>query len=200
MKFYVEMTLLDMQEIAPYTLWSQLYTQLHLAFVEHKDTNEKVPYGVSFPQHRVGQKGDVAFVTLGSKLRIFAETNEQLKALNLSSWLERLLDYVHVSSIKPVPTDKPISYLTVARDRAKPFNPSRNAAYAARRGMSEAAAQQHFMESSRLKPLPFITLKSLTNGQTFALKIEQKPAAEACNGMFSTYGLSATSTVPHWES
>jgi CRISPR-associated endonuclease Csy4 len=200
MKCFIEITLLTDPEISPYFLWSKLYTQLHLAFVEHKDANEKVPYGVSFPQYRVGQKGDVAFVTLGSKLRIFAETNEQLKALNLSSWLERLLDYVHVSSIKPMPTDKPISYLTVARDRAKPFSPARNAAYAARRGMSEVAAQQHFMQNSRLKPLPFITLNSLTNGQTFALKIDQKPADEACSGVFSSYGLSATSTVPHWES
>ena len=200
MKFYVEMTLLDTQEIAPYTLWSQLYTQLHLAFVEHKDAQEQVPYGVSFPQYKVDYQANRNFMTLGAKLRIFARTAEQLEQLNLTKWLDRLLDYVHVTRVQAVKQDKVIGYLTVARNRAKPFSPARNAAYAARRGMTEVAAQQHFVESSRLKPLPFITLTSLTNGQNFALKIEQKPAAEACNGMFSTYGLSATSTVPHWES
>lgn len=198
MMFYVEITLLDAEEIAPYALWGKLYTQLHLAFVEHKDAQEQVPYGVSFPQYRAEQKGEKSFVSLGSKLRIFAATEGELVALNLSRWLQRLEDYVHVSRIKAVPDDKPIRHLCVSRDRAKPFSVARNAAYAARRGISEAAAQQHFGDSSRLKPLPFIMLKSLTNGQEFSLKIDQKPADEARQGRFGSYGLSHTSTVPHW--
>lgn len=198
MKHFIELTLLTDPEISPYFLWSKLYTQLHLAFVEHKDAQEQVPYGVSFPQYRAEQKGEKSLVSLGGKLRIFATTEAELVALNLAQWLQRLEDYVHVSRIKAVPDDKPIRHLCVSRDRAKPFSVARNAAYAARRGISEAAAQQHFGESSRLKPLPFIMLKSLTNGQEFSLKIDQKPADEARQGRFGSYGLSHTSTVPHW--
>ncbi|MEC7119079.1 MAG: type I-F CRISPR-associated endoribonuclease Cas6/Csy4 [Pseudomonadota bacterium] len=201
MKYYQELTLIPQDEDwSPYLMWSQLYIQLHLAFVEHKDAQEQVPYGVSFPQYRLDYKADRTFMTLGAKLRIFAHTAEQLEQLNMPKWLDRLLDYVHVTRVQAVPQDKVIGYLTVSRNRMKPFHPKRNASYAARRGMSESAAHQHFIESSRLKPLPFITLKSLTNGQVFSLNIDQKPADEACQGMFSTFGFSATSTVPHWKS
>lgn len=200
MNYYQELTLIPQdKDWSPYFLWSQLYTQLHLAFVEHKDAQEQVPYGVSFPQYRVDHKANRVFMTLGAKLRIFAHTSEQLEQLNLPKWLDRLLDYVHVTRIKTVPQDQVVGYLTVTRNRIKPFHPKRNAAYAARRGISEDAAKQHFEQSSQLKPLPFAQLKSLTTGQLFTLNIEQKTADEACQGMFSTYGLSATSTIPHWE-
>lgn len=198
MTFYVEITLLDTEEIAPYTLWSKLYTQLHLAFVEHKDAEEQVPYGVSFPQYRVGQKGDQSFVSLGGKLRVFAATEAELVALNLADWLQRLDDYVHVSRIKVVPSDKALIHLTVSRDRAKPFCAKRNAEYAQRSSISEDLARQRFEQTSRLKLLPFITLRSLTNGQEFSLKIDQKSADEARQGRFNCYGLSRVSTVPHW--
>lgn len=198
MNYFIELTLLPNPEVGSYFLWSKLYVQLHLAFVEHKDAEEQVPYGVSFPQYRAEQKGDKSFISLGSKLRIFAVSEAELVALNLATWLERLDDYVHVTRIKAVPSDKPLSHVVVSRDRAKPFSAKRNAEYAKRSSISEDLARQRFEQTSRLKLLPFITLKSLTNGQEFSLKIDQKPADEARQGRFNTYGLSRMSTVPHW--
>lgn len=52
MHHYIELTLIKDSEISPYFIWSKLYTQLHLAFVEQKDANEQIPYGVSFPEYK----------------------------------------------------------------------------------------------------------------------------------------------------
>ena len=52
MKFYQEITLIPQADISPHAVWSKLYTQLHLAFVEQKDEQDKTIYGVSFPQYR----------------------------------------------------------------------------------------------------------------------------------------------------
>ncbi|HNN29956.1 MAG TPA: type I-F CRISPR-associated endoribonuclease Cas6/Csy4, partial [Agitococcus sp.] len=37
MKYYQELTLIAQAEVSLYVIWSKLYTQLHLAFVEQKD-------------------------------------------------------------------------------------------------------------------------------------------------------------------
>lgn len=197
MNYYQELTIIPQgEDISPYFIWSKLYTQLHIAFVEHKDNNDQVPYGVSFPQYRVDHKGDKTFMTLGTKLRVFAHNESELEQLNLAKQLERLSDYVHISSIKAVP-DK-VAHLHVMRDRKKAFCPKRNKAYADRRGISEKEAKAHFMKTSQRLPLPFIQLKSETNNQLFTLNINQKPADKLETGAFNTYGLSRTSTVPHW--
>ncbi|MCB1657498.1 MAG: type I-F CRISPR-associated endoribonuclease Cas6/Csy4, partial [Pseudomonadales bacterium] len=47
MKYYQELTLIAQAEVSVYVIWTTLYTQLHLAFVEQKDTHNKTPYGVS---------------------------------------------------------------------------------------------------------------------------------------------------------
>nr|WP_264755539.1 type I-F CRISPR-associated endoribonuclease Cas6/Csy4 [Moraxella canis] len=48
MNYYLELTIMDNPELTPYQIWSKLYTQLHLAFVEQKDEQDKVGYGVHF--------------------------------------------------------------------------------------------------------------------------------------------------------
>ena len=52
MKYYIEVTLMKTDDFSPYELWSRIYTQLHIAFAEIKDTYDKVNIGVSFPQYR----------------------------------------------------------------------------------------------------------------------------------------------------
>ena len=51
MKYYQEITLIDQAEISPYFIWSKLYTQLHIAFAEIKDADDKISMGTSFPQY-----------------------------------------------------------------------------------------------------------------------------------------------------
>ncbi|HMU89027.1 MAG TPA: type I-F CRISPR-associated endoribonuclease Cas6/Csy4, partial [Agitococcus sp.] len=101
MKYYIELTLMDNPDFNLYTLWSKLYTQLHLAFVEQKDSQEKIAYGVSFPRYRLSQDKGVGF--LGDKLRIFAHSTQELEQLNLNQWLARLSDYVHITAPRETP-------------------------------------------------------------------------------------------------
>jgi CRISPR-associated endonuclease Csy4 len=47
-------------------------------------------------------------------------------------------------------------------------------------------------------PTPFIRLKSLGGGQTFCLWIKKTVVTEPSGSTFSSYGLSAVSTVPEF--
>jgi CRISPR-associated endonuclease Csy4 len=197
MNHYIELTLIKDSEISPYFIWSKLYTQLHLAFVEQKDANEQIPYGVSFPEFKTVETKGKRMMLLGSKLRVFAESLQQLEKLNLDKWLARLTDYVHVKSPRQV--QNTTQHVTVNRFRSRPNPESLARRYARRHGVSVADALKRLEGYERnLEPYPFIQLKSLSGGGEFALSINQQLAEKAVAGKFSTYGLSSTSTVPHW--
>ena len=95
MKYYIEVTLMKTDDFSPYELWSRIYTQLHIAFAEIKDTHDKVNIGVSFPQYRFNAEKSVGF--LGEKFRIFAQSQADLEKLNIQKWFDRLTDYLHIT-------------------------------------------------------------------------------------------------------
>lgn len=198
MKYYQELTLIDQAEFPALYIWPKLYTQLHLAFVEHKDASELIHYGVSFPEYKTGQrKNGTAFFYLGSKLRIFANSEQALLDLNLQKWLERLTDYVHIKSVKPVPDT--VQYATFERARAKVGMAQRAQHQAQRRGISLDESLQHFANyKEQTLDLPYILLKSATNGASFNLFIRKVEKSEPVDGQFGTYGLSKQATVPIW--
>jgi CRISPR-associated endonuclease Csy4 len=207
MKYFIELTLMTDPEISPYFILSKLYTQLHLVFVSHKDVQEQVPYGVSFPQYRAKQKSDKTFVSLGSKLRIFAKTEAELTQLNLTTWLNRLSDYVHISSIKAVPATvnqwvtvrrvhPPANADALARRYAKRSAVGKHGAFAVASVDEARQRLQHYPDT--LHQLAFIPLKSLSTGDSFNLVLRQEVVDAAQDGLFSTYGLSRESTLPHW--
>ena len=207
MHYYIELKLIKDSEISPYFIWGKLYTQLHLAFVEMQDANAQVPIGVSFPEYNVGESKGKAFMLLGSKLRIFAQDEATLTKLNLPKWLARLEDYVHIKSIKPVPENVQ-NHLVVSR-----YRPKSNIELVARRIVKRkqitldlAIAYLNTVDEAKdlkgykqkWEPFPYIQLKSLSGKQDFSLCIRQIIADEIKGGVFSTYGLSSQSTVPHW--
>lgn len=197
MQNYIEITLIKDSDISPYFVWSKLYTQLHLAFVQQKDTNEQIPYGVSFPEYKSVEIKGKQLKLLGSKLRIFAESEQALQKLNLDRWLERLTDYVHIKSAKPV--ENVAQYLTVSRCRSQASAENIARRYAKRHHISvEDALNRLEGFKQRLEDFPYIQLKSLSGNRDFSLCIKQTIVVEISIGLFSTYGLSAKSTVPHW--
>lgn len=215
MQYYIELTLIEQRDFSIYQLWGKLYTQLHLALVELQHPNKMVSIGVSFPEYYVNIKKGKYYCSLGSKLRIFSNTTQELDHLNLEKAFERLTDYLHLSKTKPVP-DNIVNYLNVKRHRADFSLKGITHRYAKRKGISfEQAkkeqnlryaelhnltieeAEKHY-EQPITKNLPYIQLKSLSSGKEFTLIIEQIPTKKFCDGNFSTYGLSKTSTVPHW--
>ena len=197
MKFYIELTIVNSTDITFSTAWSKLFTQLHLAFVEQKDANEQIAYGVSFPEFKTVEAKGKKITLLGSKLRIFANSMQALEQLNLDNWLERLTDYVHIKSAKQV--ENATQYLMVNRHRPQASLGNLARRYVSRHNVSlDDALMRLEGFNQKIEPYPYIQLKSLSSGNDFSLCINQKLADKEDAGKFSTYGLSATSTVPHW--
>lgn len=220
MNYYQEITIIKNPDISPYFIWTKLYTQLHLALVEHAkatygENATQSDIGVSFPEYKCFEKNGETITILGSKLRVFAKTKAELEQLNLLQACERLLDYVHIKSISEVGS-KVTGQVLVTRFRQETNPDAKTQNFAAKHNKSFAevkasriahiakkysidmeAAQQRY-DNPRLEKRPYIKLVSLKNKGKFSLEIEQRTVKEAKTGTFSTYGLSPTATVPHW--
>lgn len=185
MKFYQEITLIPDDDIAPYFLWSKVYTQIHIALVD----NNNPQIGVGFPQYRFDKK----WATLGLKLRVFAQTEQELSTLNLAKWLERLSDYLHLKSVQPVP--KHHRHATFKRYHTKNLHKVAQE-FADFKGIDFDTALAH-CKTHKAQPEnhPFIELISQTTGQKFRLYIAKETVSQAINDKFSSYGL-AGGSVP----
>ena len=200
MKNYIEVTLIDSTDFSAYQLWSKLYTQLHIALVEIKDSNNQVNIGVSFPQYRFNSEKSIGFI--GSKIRLFASSEDDLNKLNIKKWLSRLTDYVHITSIRAVPENIK-AYAVYKRVQVK-SNAQRLARHRVKRGdigFDEALARYNNVVTTT--DLPYIQMLSLSSSndadqKRFNLFIEKKTAEKSEQQVFSTYGLSSVSTVPEF--
>ncbi len=204
MKYYQELTLLPDPEINTYFIWQKLYTQLHIALADIKNQQGIDTIGVSFPNYCYIDKNDSKdgreFAKLGNKLRVFAHSEEDLKALNLNKWLERLTDYIHIKGIKAVPDE--VGYVVVSRYRYKNLQKQAQQFAAFKQISLEDAVKhcQRYKQASR-KKYPFINLKSIDNNENFKLSIKQVTTENVVIGSFNTYGLNTdghTVSVPHW--
>ncbi len=195
MQNYIEVTLIDAADFSPYELWSEVYRQLHIGLAEIKNSDNKVNIGFSFPQYRFNVEKGVGF--LGTKLRVFAKSKSDLEKLNIQKWLELLIDYVHITSIREVPENIK-GYATYSRKQVK-TNAERLARHRVKRGdigFDEALARYSNVVTTT--DLPYIQMKSLTSEKSFKLFIEKKNANQSETQVFSTYGLSSESSVPEF--
>ncbi|MBB1270219.1 type I-F CRISPR-associated endoribonuclease Cas6/Csy4 [Shewanella sp. SR44-3] len=111
MNYYQEITLLPDVEISLGFIWQNVFQQVHIALVENKIGPNQSAIAVGFPDYKQGR------FPLGSKLRLFAQKQEQLEKLAISNWLSRLEDYVHVKGIKPVPAEA--NFVSFTRKQVK---------------------------------------------------------------------------------
>lgn len=199
MKKYVELTLIPDSETELYFLWGKLYQQLHLAFVEIKDNQNKVAVGVSFPQYHQEKR------QLGNKLRVFADSEQELENLQLTKWLERLSDYAHLKKIQNVP-EKIDGYAFFSRLIEKGNDEKLARRRAKKLNVSYEEALEFFKDKqNRLQPrrdahlYPFISMQSLSseNRDRHPVTVVRSEAQGLVFGKgFSTYGLSSDSSVP----
>ena len=214
MNYYLEITLLPNYEINLFSLWSKTFQQIHLGLVEMQDDQKRVPIGLSFPEYKMGEK----FGILGSKLRLFAADEAALTRFDVARRLNRLSDYVHCTGIRPVP-DAVKGYAVYQREQPKTSKERLARRYAKRHNMDYEAALNSKVElSAKLEAgvecektlmsysemphqtilTPFIRLKSLSSSNTFCLWIKKSEVENSNDGTFTTYGLSATATVPEF--
>lgn len=190
MKYYREISLLPNADIALYFIWKKLYQQIHLALAENKSGDKASSIGVAFPGYDAGK------FALGTKLRLFAENERLLEQLQCEKWLNRLNDYVHVSSIKPVP-EKVTGHACFKHIKLKGNKEKLARRRAKRKGETLQQALAHYADYEEPQSkLPFINMISQTNGQNFRLFIEKQAKEQPQAGSFSCYGLSNTTTVP----
>lgn len=199
MRYYQEITLVG-DEKPFYEQWSELYKQLHIALADVKNKHGIDGIGVSFPNYRYEEKNGKTFATLGTKLRIFAQTAEELGCLKIENWLERLTDYVHIKPIREV-GNQATSYVVVRRYRDKDVTKQAEN-FADFKGISFQSALKHCREHKRAaKRYPFITLTSETTKQPYQLLIQQESVDLPVLGKFGAYGvnkMASNTTVPNW--
>jgi len=192
MKFYIDIKLYSDTEITLGFIWKKLYAQMHLALVEVRDENNLVSVGFSFPQYKKEK------FPLGSKLRVFANSKEELASLDLNRWLARLMDYLDVSEVKEVPSS--ITKFACFRRKQFKTNVERLARRQAKRkkiSFEEALKNyENFDEEKNKTKLPYVNVKSLSSEREIKVFIEKLEVEEESKGLFSTYGLSRTSTIP----
>lgn len=194
MRYYLEITLITNPEVGINFLWSKVFQQIHLGLVEVMDDQGRIPVGVSFPGYVTGEKYSV----LGSKLRLLANDEATLSRFNASHWLSKLSDYVHCTGIRPVP-EKIKGYAIYQREQPKTSNGRLARRYAKRHNVEYGTALLRYGDMThKTMAMPFIRLKSLSGGQEFCLWIKKTEAAELSGGVFSSYGLSAASSVPEF--
>lgn len=193
LQFYQDLELIEQPEVPLSAVWSKIYTQLHLAFAEFKNKFGYQPIGISFPDY-----GNQDF-PLGKKLRLFADSEEELKKLDVSKWLSRLVYYVNIQNIHPVPTKRVKGYAIFSRKEIK-SNPEAIARRRCKRHPEltfETALAQISTKQPTFTNLPFVLLSSLSSGHHFKLFIERKNGTSLDNAReFSSYGLSNQNSVP----
>ena len=194
LNYYQEILLLPQEEIPIHFLWSKVFQQIHLGLVEMQDDQARVPIGLSFPEYITGEKYSV----LGGKLRLFAKDEAALSRFNASQWLSRLSDYVHCTSIRPVP-EKLTGYAVYQREQPKTNKERLARRYAKRHNEDyDTAVLRYSSMVYKTIALPFIRLKSLSGNKEFCLWIKKTEVAELSGTAFGSYGLSAVSTVPEF--
>ena len=194
MKVYIDITLLPSDDIGHHFSWEKVYQQLHIALVDFQKSNSQSAIGFGFPEfngknHR-----------LGRKVRVFAQTDSALELFDVPRWLNRLEDYVHITSVRNVP-EEVLDYESFCRLQLK-GNPERYARRAAKRqGISyeQAISEREAMPINKTRN-PFIWMKSLTNDNRFRLIIRQEVALNETVGegdwQFDSYGLSKKGSLP----
>lgn len=191
MKYYQQLQLLPDAEISVYVLWEKVFQQVHLALAEAQqgDVNK---IGITFPEYNAEK------FQLGNKLRLFASTEAELNQLNVEKWLQRLRDYVHISSVRLVPetvNDHAIfkrvqlksNNERLARRKAKRQNIPYEEALAFLNGRIESDSN-----------LPYINIKSLSSQQRYRVFIacEKRGILTNESPVFNSYGLSSNYALP----
>jgi len=181
---YIDIQLRPDPEFTPPRLMNALFSKLHRALVEI--ANERI--GVSFPDHEIRPR------SMGGRLRLHGDESN-LQHLMATPWLTGMRDHIHVRDMAAVPAGH--EFRMVRRVQAKTNAERIRRRHMRRHQTSYEEARDRIPDSIEAKvDLPFVTLRSKTNGHGFALFIAHQKAEGSRRGGFNTFGLSAGGTVP----
>ena len=185
MTHYQDIHILADPELLPQQLMSDLFGRVHKALaLEQSDS-----VGISFPKMRDEAR------YLGACLRLHgSETDLE----SLQKYLGVLpSDYFLLAAIKPVPAQIE-GYRRFSRRQSDSSLDRLRRRKMKREGISWEEAVEALPENREKRlDLPYVNVRSASNGERFRLFIEAGPVAlSPAPGSFSCYGLSPTATVP----
>lgn len=185
MDAYLEITLRPDPEFGQQLLLDALVGKLHRGLV----LAETDGIGVSFPGYSLKPR------SLGDRLRLHG-TADHLGRFMARPWLAGMADHLAVGAIQPLPTD--VRHRVVRRVQPKTNAERLRRRYQKRHNVGEEEARLRIPDTIEKRvSLPFVTLRSASTTQRFALFVDHGPLqSEAMNGPFNSYGLSQTATVP----
>jgi CRISPR-associated endonuclease Csy4 len=203
MNHYIDLRVRPDPEIATAHILNTVAGRLHLALVRLQSDD----IGISFPRFRLvvlpsndappaaDSSRQLRKPTLGDTLRLHGR-HERLRQLMALDWLAGLNDYVVAEGVRPVPLD--VQHRIVARRQTHGNAERIRRRQMQRHGLTEQEARARIPDSVEKRlALPFLQLRSQTNGQAYRLFIEHTVCRnEATLGTFNTYGLSTLATVP----
>ncbi|KPH94698.1 CRISPR-associated protein Csy4 [Pseudoalteromonas porphyrae] len=202
MKYYLDITLLPEADITLGFIWQKVYQQVHIALVDNKVAENESAIAVSFPRYSTEKSGEHEF-PLGNQLRLLANDEAQLTKLKIAKWLNRLEDYVHIKSVKPVPEN--VTYAAFVRQHVKGeariekdmLSKAQRWAEKSGQPLDTCLAELEKTKPKAVNSLPFIWLESqetkqrdAANSRKFPLFIKKVEIGKKQTGIFNCYGLS----------
>ena len=182
---YIDVRLLPDPEFSQAHLLGALYAKFHRSLVE-LGTQE---IGVSFPQYSMQPR------TLGQLLRVHG-SEDILNALLSTNWLQGMRDHVVVGDLSVAPQDA--LHRRLLRRQFKTSVERLRYRRMRRKGEPYDVAAQAIPDSVERHPdLPYVQLRSASTGQRFCVFLALgDPEPQPVTGVFNTYGLSRTATLP----
>ena len=182
---YIELSLIPSAEMLQSELMGFVLENIHKELVKYQGR-----IGLSFPAYLEGR-------TLGATIRLFGNEDD---IGQIFVKLQKLADYVIFQEPNAIP--KTYEFATFSRYRPKiPTNSDlkRMELRSQKAGFSEVEIyrrKEEWLKKSRDSFMPFVYLRSSSTGQKMPLyiKMQEKPKAE--EGIFNSYGLSKSATVP----
>jgi len=187
MNHYQDINLIPDAEANLGFLWEKVFQQMHLAMTNNKTSSGISEVGICFPEYNSQS------FPLGSKLRIFAQSADNLVNIDVDKYLKRLSDYTRFTSIKAVPTN--VSQYALFMRKQFDTNALRLAKRRAKRkGETIEQALEYYSDfRDRDTRLPYINTISLSTDRRnkFRLFIEREFVDSPSSGNFNCYGLTS---------
>lgn len=182
MDYYQDIKVIADAETSAPVLLARLFMRLHKMMGKVAEGR----IGISFPQVKK---------TLGNQLRVHGSQGD-LTALQQSDWLHGLHDYIACGEISAVPQD--VCWRVVKRVQVKSSAERLRRRSVSKGWLTEAEAQQRIsLLNEQRSDLPYVLIKSGSNGHDYPLFIEHGPVQSSpAAGRFNSYGLSGTATIP----
>jgi len=182
---FIDIRLLPDPEFGRPLLLGALYGKLHRALVELGTSD----IGVSFPGYCLRPRG------LGDVFRLHGESMA-LQRLMATEWVSRMRDYTAVGDIQPIPVVT--EHRQLMRRQFKTSVERLRRRRMRRKGETVEQASLAIPDEVERQPaLPFIQLRSQSTGQPFCMFLAlSEPLTTPTKGVFNTYGLSTTATIP----